>query len=346
MTAAVPLEVPGDASAPAQAGLFADLDCPVCPRTGVAHGTRHCPNCGVDLQPIWNLRELPARYYNEGLQAARRGELRAALTKLLCALEAGHPDLALRVVLGKVCWQLGDRRQAQLHWAQALAQDPRHAESRRLLRHARRRSAARRLAACAAILLAGSALVVAGWMARDLERRAPRVARVGPARDSSRFFAVALPPVSVPSPALGPALELVAERLSAEPDLRLQPLGAELRVEFAAGLFDVASETPTPEAAQRLARLAALLGPVETPLLITVAGRTDSVPIRAGGRWPSNEDLALARARGAIRALLEGLGPDSAVALRPAVFAGPPLPGDSAARQARSRTVVLLLSAR
>jgi hypothetical protein len=138
------------------------LDCPVCPRGALPAGTLVCPNCETALTPLWRLRELGTRYYNDGLDAARRGDAEAAIRKLCCALELGADEISTRLLLGKLLWRTGQREQAAAHWRAVEFAAPDRAECRPLLRMAQRARQLRRLAVAVALLL-GTAAAAQLW---------------------------------------------------------------------------------------------------------------------------------------------------------------------------------------
>jgi len=121
------------------------LDCPICPRRELPSGTETCPNCATGLTPLWRVRELPSQYYNAGLSAAHSGDLDSAQRKLNCALELGGEAPELHLLLGKLCWQQGERARALKHWRQVRESAPDHAECRVLLRRATLQRSARGL---------------------------------------------------------------------------------------------------------------------------------------------------------------------------------------------------------
>jgi tetratricopeptide (TPR) repeat protein len=149
------------ATAPSSSGPA--LDCPVCPRTALAPGTLACPNCETGLAPLWRLRDLAAQYYNDGLEAARRGDTESALRKLCCALEFGGDEPSARLVLGKLLWRAGQHAQAVAHWRRVQQLAPAHADCAALLQLAQRRRRTRQLAAALALLLALAAAAAQLW---------------------------------------------------------------------------------------------------------------------------------------------------------------------------------------
>jgi tetratricopeptide (TPR) repeat protein len=297
----------------------------------------------VDLRPLWNLRELPAHYYNEGIDAARQGNLDLALAKLLCALEVSGGDADLWALLGKVCWERGDRAQAARYWKRGLELDPMHVVCLLLLRRAARDQTLRRAAAAVAALALVAAVASGGWFARDRALGAGplALAPVAARTDASQFAATALPMdrvtllpvVSAEQP--DAVLQRVARRLAAEPDFRAERAGAELRISFAEGLFGAGSDDLTPSGVTRLRKLAAILDRAESRLFVTVAGAPDAA---AGA---DRGTLAQARAQGAIGVMLTALGPRGNAALRPAVLDATAFPSGSDRARARDRSVVL-----
>jgi flagellar motor protein MotB len=326
------------------------VDCPVCPRTGLTSGTRHCPNCGVDLRPLWMLRSLRSRYCEEAAEAWRRSDLDRALSMLLCALELGEgePEEIL-VLIARLCWQRGDRRSVLEYCERVLARNPEHADCQELVRLARRRPTGR-LAVLALALALAACAAGAGLLSGERSEwgSTHSVTALAPAvsdAETSAWVAFArAPQVAVLAPSA--VLDPLAERLRKGTRVSAVRSGGELRVEFPEGIFGGASAVPTPDGAVVLRQVAALLDEAETPLLIGVAGATDDLQTASRGRWGTNSQLAAARARGAVGVMLEVLRADGGMALRPAVLETPPFASDTAEGRARNRTVVLQISPR
>lgn len=122
------------------------MNCPVCPRQNLEEEALECPNCGADLAPLRRAAGLARREYNAALECARQGGSEAAL-RHASAATALEPGWELpRMLLGKLHWAAGRRREAAAALAEAAALAPEVEPLRMLTRSAARGAALRRLA--------------------------------------------------------------------------------------------------------------------------------------------------------------------------------------------------------
>lgn len=83
-----------------------------------------CARCGTPLRSYARLMTHSAQLFNQGLAAARAGEL-ARARDLFAAVVHWHPiDLEARNALAMACLALGDRAAASSHWETVLARSP------------------------------------------------------------------------------------------------------------------------------------------------------------------------------------------------------------------------------
>ncbi|MZD05944.1 tetratricopeptide repeat protein [Streptomyces sp. SID5785] len=99
--------------------------CPV-PRCRTAHeaSADSCRRCGTPLRAYARLGAHPARLFNEGLAAARRGAFAAARDRFAAVVLWCPHDAEARSALGLACYELGDADEARRQWEQAVARRP------------------------------------------------------------------------------------------------------------------------------------------------------------------------------------------------------------------------------
>jgi flagellar motor protein MotB len=104
-------------------------------------------------------------------------------------------------------------------------------------------------------------------------------------------------------PSLPLELDRVAERLRGLGKLKVEVDGAAIRVIPRDGLFPLGSAMPNGPGIALLKELQTTVDSVETPLTIVTTGFADSTPVKAGGRWRDNKELALFRGAQALSLL-------------------------------------------
>ncbi|MFC9975880.1 OmpA family protein [Spirillospora sp. NPDC127200] len=260
-------------------------------------------------------------------ELARRGRLAEAGELLDEAYHDTEPDPAYLDLRARVHAQQGDLARADECWAQAQRLSPEnttYAEGRR--RIARMRTGRRLppiLAAGAAGLLAGAAAtaLLAGG---DGEARAPAAAAT----------------TTAPAPASPPPAEDVLAGLDmAMPGVRERRTPGEIAVTFDRGLFG-RDTALTREGRAQLDRVADRMRPHAGRLRLTVLGHTDALPLRGGGPYAGNMELAEARAAVVREALRERAAVPTAAITVSAL--GPAVPPD---RGRAARTVSIRISA-
>ncbi|MGI5163422.1 OmpA family protein [Spirillospora sp. CA-253888] len=255
-------------------------------------------------------------------ELARRGRLAEAGELLDEAYRDSEPDTAYLDLRARVHAQQGDLARADECWAQAQRLSPEnaaYAEGRR--RIARMRTGRRRppvLAAGAAGLLVGAA--AAALLAGGDEAKAPA--------------AIVTAPASPP-----PAEDVLAGLDMTMPGVRARRTPGEIAVTFDRGLFGEGTAL-TRDGRARLDRLADRMRPHAGRLRLTVLGHTDARPLRPGGPYTGNMELAEARAAVVREALRERAAvPTSAITVSALGPAAPPDRGRAA------RTVSIRISA-
>jgi outer membrane protein assembly factor BamD (BamD/ComL family) len=100
------------------------LECPIqCGATNEA-GVESCAGCGSPLRNHTRLGDYAAQLFNQGLHAARTGELGVA-RELFAAVVHWIPlDRKARNALALASYELGDHDRARHHWNQVLTQHP------------------------------------------------------------------------------------------------------------------------------------------------------------------------------------------------------------------------------
>jgi Flp pilus assembly protein TadD len=89
-----------------------------------------CARCGTPLSAYARLSVYPARLFNQGLAAARGGQLLRA-RDLFAAVVCWCPlDMEARNALAMACYALGDKTEALIHWRTVLARLPEDAIAR------------------------------------------------------------------------------------------------------------------------------------------------------------------------------------------------------------------------
>jgi tetratricopeptide (TPR) repeat protein len=112
--------------------LDINMNCPVCPRSGIAPDADSCPECGTDFKPIRRVHDLACNYYNQALSLFQNGFHSAAVSKLetATALDKTFGDAVL--LHGKILWKQGKLQEAISIWERALFIDS-HKEAARTL---------------------------------------------------------------------------------------------------------------------------------------------------------------------------------------------------------------------
>ncbi|MFI6516718.1 OmpA family protein [Spirillospora sp. NPDC050679] len=266
-------------------------------------------------------------------ELARRGRLAEAGELLDEAYHDTEPDTAYLDLRARVHAQQGDLARADECWAQAQRLSPEnttYAEGRR--RVARMRTGRRLppvLAAGAAGLLAGAA-VTALLAGGDEEAKAPAAT------------ATTTAPAPAPAPARAsstPAEDVLAGLDMAMPGVRERRTPGEIAVTFDRGLFG-RNASLTREGRAQLDRVADRMRSRAGRLRLTVLGHTDALPLRGGGPYAGNMELAEARAAVVREVLRERAAiPTSAIAVS---ALGPAVPPD---RGRAARTVSIRISA-
>lgn len=306
------------------------MNCPVCPNASIAAHDITCGNCGADLGPIQRLRELPGRWYNEGLELLREGDHDGAVSKLesAAALEGASPHI--RRLLGKALWNSGRHRDAAVQWRRLPDDD----EARRLLSMTGRAGENTHSFHLAALWTAIVALVVALTIA--ILWRPAHAPSVSPVQSA----ALAAPWIPPPAGPVARPLERLEARLREQDGLRVERTGNTLEVVFRRGLYASGSDQPTGEGEMRLRNLARLLG--DGRLHVTVVGFTDS-PAPPPTRWRDNWSLGFSRAQSAVEVMRAVVGEQVTWAASSSGDRSPPHPQED---DAQNRTVVLRVSAR
>ncbi|WP_067488613.1 OmpA family protein [Actinomadura hibisca] len=259
-------------------------------------------------------------------ELARRGRLAEAGELLDEAYHDTEPDTAYLDLRARVHAQQGDLARADECWAQAQRLSPENTEYAAARRRIARMRTGRRLppilAAGIAGLLVGA--VVTALLTGGDDEKPPAAATAAP---------------SAPAPSLASAEDVLTGLDVTMPGVRARRTPGEITVTFDRGLF-AGDTTLTRDGRALLARLADRLKPQAGRLRLTVLGHTDDQPLRAGGPYAGNMELAEARAATVREVLHERAAvPTAAVtvsALGPAV---PPNRGRAA------RTVSIRISA-
>lgn len=100
------------------------LDCPIqCGTSNEADADR-CAGCGSPLRNHTRLSAHAAHLFNQGLVAARTGELSQARELFAAVVHWMPKDRKARNALALASFELGDEERARHHWNQVLAQRP------------------------------------------------------------------------------------------------------------------------------------------------------------------------------------------------------------------------------
>jgi flagellar motor protein MotB len=316
------------------------IGCPVCPASQIPPDSPKCDHCGTDLRPILRVRELSAVYFNRALAAAAEGDHNRALEALYASLAADTHNATARVMLGKILWRLGHRRDAVQQWTLAAQEARDHQQARRLLAEARKRRRTRGALTAVVIITLGlaSLWLATRWIQPQLVTSPPRVAAL-----PSPPPAVT-PTAPVPSrvrTAGLPGLADLADELDHIVSLRVERRDDKLRVLPLEGLFPPDSATPERGSDKALEDLATAIRGATIPVRVTVIGYTDDAPPQ---RWKDNWSLALARASRVVDRLRSQANRTEWYATSRGDGA-PPFPNDSSRNRARNRTVMLILEA-
>ena len=107
------------------ADLMNKLTCPstLC-RTDNDPRAEACSRCGSPLRGYARLVTHPAQLFNQGLAAAREGQLTRARDLFAAVVHWCPLDLEARNALALACLVLGDQAEARVHWGVVLARAP------------------------------------------------------------------------------------------------------------------------------------------------------------------------------------------------------------------------------
>lgn len=98
-----------------------EITCPVgaCRTTNDA-AAEVCERCGIPLAGYAHLTTHPARLFNQGLSAAREGNVRRARDLFSAVVQWCPHDLEARNALALACYMMGDREEAGRQWKVVL----------------------------------------------------------------------------------------------------------------------------------------------------------------------------------------------------------------------------------
>lgn len=83
-----------------------------------------CARCGASLRGYAKLSARPARLFNQGLAAARSGQLGRARDLFASIVYWCPMDKEARNALAMACYGLGDKEEAMIQWRTVLARLP------------------------------------------------------------------------------------------------------------------------------------------------------------------------------------------------------------------------------
>lgn len=83
------------------------VDCPCGYGKNISEEQKNCHVCGTDLTPLHRLKAIPKLYYNEGIRLFERGNLDAAVEKLMTAISLEPNSADAYIALGNIYLQKG-----------------------------------------------------------------------------------------------------------------------------------------------------------------------------------------------------------------------------------------------
>lgn len=299
------------------------LNCPVCPAHDIPPEYLACENCGTDLSPIRRVLELGHLHYNRALQNLEAGDTTNAISELHGAIVTDPAMDSARLLLGKVLWKAGNVTGAVEQWRAVARNHPDDELVKSLLKAAKQKEPRRapgQLRWSIVGLLATGLAFAAGWLSgggggigqgskisalppvavktavepiqsktEEAKEVTPAVAALPePIRSQDTGFASTQPSRPV-------ELDKLAEQLRGLEKLIVEVDDDILRVIPRDGLFPSGSEIPNGPSIALLKELQAAIDSVEIPLIIIITGFASSVPVKPGGKWRNNEELALFR---------------------------------------------------
>ena len=228
---------------------------------------------------------------------ARAGRYQDAERLLAAIPEQFLPSQSLDL-RARIAGQQRRHEEARAYWGQALLQDPTNAELQAVARAIERW--------CSPNLWTRMSLAVLGTPFRRVATAAMLLGAVLCALWSVDHVAPTLRPRAVSSPPVMTSATSIAPRESSVvrdarldqlqvPGSAIRKLAAGVEVVFVHGLFSDGL-TLTQSGREALTKLAGQLRPYGQALHVEIEGRADSMPVRPGGRFPTNSQLALARA--------------------------------------------------
>ncbi|MFQ5786847.1 MAG: LysM peptidoglycan-binding domain-containing protein [Thermodesulfobacteriota bacterium] len=98
------------------------IDCPV---DGIKNikGNK-CPQCDTDLTPLLHFRNLPEKYFQDGIDLLKTDRIDAAVEKLITALSFDTKDIKINIALGEAYFKKGLYKEALDQMEAALQIDP------------------------------------------------------------------------------------------------------------------------------------------------------------------------------------------------------------------------------
>ena len=345
--------------------LAKGLSCPVCPAHDIPPECLVCENCGTDLSPIRRVLELGYVHYNRAVQHLETGDAGKAISELYGAIVTDPAMANARLLLGKLLWKAGNTDEAIEQWRVVARDHPDDEQVKSLLLAERQdepRRSPNRARWLAVGVLGAVAVFAAGWLGGDWMGRGSEASALPPsaiqtgaqsAQSNTEGKAIIRDSVALPESSLGhdsgsggtqPSLPLeldrVAERLRGLGRLKVEVDGAAIRVIPRDGLFPLRSAMPNGPGIALLKELQTTVDSVETPLTIVTTGFADSIPVKVGGRWRDNKELALFRGAQAL-SLLNTNSSRHRYLASAAGDGGSTLFARAAGEQSRSRTVIL-----
>lgn len=109
------------------------FQCPICGKLiTISEENQYCNSCNTDLTLLIYLANLGARYFNESIELASKGDIDSAIEKIHASIAISSPDASQYIVLAKLYAKQGNFEQAKKAIEKAFKLDPNNEKAKLL----------------------------------------------------------------------------------------------------------------------------------------------------------------------------------------------------------------------